>query len=197
MLNPNCTHPLVDSNGICTVCSVYVHNVISHTEAPPAKKILTLDEMKRGTEIAIALQTETMSDTKHYELMLEWAEMQGMTGLVTELKSLDMTDEKPAHVSAEISQIPTALYDQLDYLGILPSEERGHNVGESDYSKQLIQPWSIWLSYPNLTSFDHDIIKRILRDKSTDPRKLDYEKIIHICKERIRQIELKERINAR
>lgn len=33
-------------------------------------------------------------------------------------------------------------------------------------------------------------LKRILRTKSTDSRKLDYEKIIHICKERIRQIEL-------
>lgn len=84
--------------------------------------------------------------------------------------------------------IPTALYNQLDYLGLIPSEERGHNVGESDYSKQLVQPWTIWLSYPDLTSWDHDIIKRTLRTKSTDSRQLDYEKIIHICQERIRQL---------
>ena len=96
-----------------------------------------------------------------------------------------MTEQNKATIS-------TALYNQLNYLGLIPSEERNHNVGESDYSKQLIQPWSIWLAYPNLTSWDHDIIKRILRTKSTDPRKLDYEKIIHICQERIRQLNLKD-----
>lgn len=47
----------------------------------------------------------------------------------------------------------------------------------------------MWLEY-NLNPWDADIVKRILRTKSTDSRKLDYEKIIHICKERIRQIEL-------
>lgn len=66
---------------------------------------------------------------------------------------------------------------------------RSYNVGQSDYSKHEIQPWSVWLEY-NLNPWDADIVKRILRTKSTDSRKLDYEKIIHICKERIRQIEL-------
>lgn len=66
---------------------------------------------------------------------------------------------------------------------------RSYNVGQSDYSKHKIQPWDIWLEY-NLNPWDADIVKRILRTKSTDSRKLDYEKIIHICKERIRQIEL-------
>jgi hypothetical protein len=91
-----------------------------------------------------------------------------------------------------MSQISSELYNQLEYLGILDDSTRTTNVGESDYSKQLIQPWTIWLAYPNLTSWDHDIIKRILRTKSTDSRKLDYEKIIHICQERIRQLDLKE-----
>ena len=66
---------------------------------------------------------------------------------------------------------------------------RSYNVGQSDYSKHEIQPWDIWLEY-KLNPWDADIVKRILRTKSTDSRKLDYEKIIHICKERIRQIEL-------
>lgn len=92
--------------------------------------------------------------------------------------------------------IPIEVYNKLAYLGILPSlddsveDTREYNIGASDYSKgdHVIQPWSIWLDYPALTSFDHDIIKRILRTKATDSRQLDYEKIIHICKERIRQL---------
>ena len=65
---------------------------------------------------------------------------------------------------------------------------RGYNVGESDYSKHKIQPWDIWNEY-KLNPFDADIVKRVLRHKKTDSRKMDYEKIIHICKERIRQID--------
>lgn len=66
---------------------------------------------------------------------------------------------------------------------------RSYNVGQSDYSKHKIQPWDIWLEY-NLNPWDADIVKRVLRTKNTDSRKLDYEKIIHICKERIRQLDL-------
>lgn len=66
---------------------------------------------------------------------------------------------------------------------------RSYNVGQSDYSKHRIQPWDIWLEY-NLNPWDADIIKRILGTKETDSRKLDYEKIIHIAEERIRQLDL-------
>jgi len=65
---------------------------------------------------------------------------------------------------------------------------RSHNIGSSDYSKHKIQPWDIWLEY-DLNPFDADIVKRVLRNKKTDTRKLDYEKIIHVCQERIRQID--------
>ena len=68
---------------------------------------------------------------------------------------------------------------------------RTYNVGASDYAQHKIQPWDIYLEY-NLNPWDADIIKRVLRDKPTDGRKLDYEKIIHICKERIRQLENEE-----
>lgn len=68
------------------------------------------------------------------------------------------------------------------------NDTRSHNVGESDYSKHKIQPWDIWIEY-RLNPFDADIIKRVLRHKKTDSRKMDYEKIIHICQERIRQID--------
>lgn len=69
------------------------------------------------------------------------------------------------------------------------SNTRSYNVGHSDYSKHTIQPWDIFIAYPELSYWDCDIIKRVLRTKETDTRKLDYEKIIHICKERIRQID--------
>ena len=64
---------------------------------------------------------------------------------------------------------------------------RDHNVGESDYAKHKIQPWDIWLEY-RLNPWDADIIKRVLRTKPGQ-RRLDYEKIKHICDERIRQID--------
>jgi len=70
-------------------------------------------------------------------------------------------------------------------------ETRSYNIGKSDYSKYTIQPWDIFLEY-NLNPWDADIIKRVLREKKGDSRKLDYQKIIHVCQERIRQIELEE-----
>ena len=93
------------------------------------------------------------------------------------------------------------LYKKLKYLGIVHAEEedeidiRSFNIGSSDYSKHIIQPWSIWLDYPNLTSWDHDIIKRILRTKKGDSRIMDYEKIIHDCNERIRQLKFQQEEN--
>jgi hypothetical protein len=65
---------------------------------------------------------------------------------------------------------------------------RDYNVGGSDYSKHKIQPWDIWLSY-SLNPWDADIVKRVLRTKKGYKRKLDYEKIIHVAQERIRQID--------
>ena len=91
-----------------------------------------------------------------------------------------------------MKEISDELYNKLSYLGIINPEDevdiRSFNIGKSDYSTHLIQPWTIWLSYPNLTSWDHDIIKRVLRTKEGESRKMDYEKIIHDCNERIRQL---------
>ena len=80
-------------------------------------------------------------------------------------------------------------YMELKRLGILHDSDdvRSFNVGKSDYSHHTIQPWSIWLDY-NLNAWDADIIKRVLRTKDGESRILDYEKIIHICQERIRQL---------
>ena len=84
-------------------------------------------------------------------------------------------------------QIDWNLYQKLKKLGIIPNEVRSFNVGKSDYSKHIIQPWTIWIDY-DLNAFDADIVKRILRTKEGESRIQDYENIIHICQERIRQI---------
>lgn len=79
-------------------------------------------------------------------------------------------------------------YKKLKEIGILDTSVRAYNRGTSDYSRHIIQPWTIWQDY-NLNPWDADIVKRILRTKQGDSRRLDYEKIIHICEERIRQID--------
>lgn len=65
---------------------------------------------------------------------------------------------------------------------------RDYNIGTSNYAEHNIQPWDIWIDW-KLNPFDADIIKRTLRDKKGNDRKMDYEKIIHICQERIRQLD--------
>ena len=85
------------------------------------------------------------------------------------------------------------LIKYLTKIGIFPTEERKTNVGVSDYSKHVIQPWSIQIDY-NLNPWDADIFKKVLRTKNepgfteTESRIKDYKKIIHICQERIRQL---------
>ena len=93
------------------------------------------------------------------------------------------------------------LYKELRKLGIIHDckdevDIRSFNIGNSNYSKHIIQPWSIWLDYPELTSWDHDIIKRVLRTKKGESRTMDYDKIIHDCNERIRQIKLEQEYDS-
>ena len=80
------------------------------------------------------------------------------------------------------------------YCLIMGDSVRTYNVGNSDYAKHTIQPWDIWKEY-HLNPWDADIIKRVLRIKGEtgismeESRLLDYKKIIHICQERIAQLE--------
>lgn len=91
-------------------------------------------------------------------------------------------------------RIPWEEYDKLKKLGIIESEVRKSNFGASNYAQHVIQPWSIWMDY-QLNPWDADIVKRVLRTKKEsdlsekEARLLDYNKIIHICQERIRQLE--------
>ena len=87
-------------------------------------------------------------------------------------------------------KIDWSLYKELKRLGIIydhSDDVRSFNVGNSDYSKHLIQPWAIWQEY-NLNAWDADIVKRVLRTKQGESRESDYEKIIHDCQERLRQL---------
>ena len=96
------------------------------------------------------------------------------------------------HQVAEATSVSVKFVEQLIARISSPNwrEEvsvREHNVGESDYATRRIQPWDIWLEY-GLDPWDADIVKRVLRDKPGQ-RRLDYEKIKHICDECIRQID--------
>jgi len=99
--------------------------------------------------------------------------------------------EKRPSVATEngnLRKIDEDTYKALKRLGILDTSVRSYNRGASDYSQHIIQPWTIWQEY-QLNPWDADIVKRVLRHKEGDSRRLDYEKIIHICEERIRQID--------
>lgn len=96
----------------------------------------------------------------------------------------------------EFLSVNSEMINKLIGLGILSRDSsncRSYNVGSSDYSQHVIQPWTIWQDY-ELNPWDADIVKRILRTKSengmteVESRILDYQKIVHICEERIRQL---------
>lgn len=95
----------------------------------------------------------------------------------------------------KVCEIDYDLYDYLVKLGIIRNNVRNYNIGTSNYSSKLIQPWSVWIDW-NLNPWDADIIKRIGRKKEIqgmseiESRIEDYEKIKHICDERIRQLRL-------
>ena len=78
----------------------------------------------------------------------------------------------------------------------MQANHRKLNIGNSDYSTRRIQPWDIWLEY-GLNPWEADIVKRVLRNKEGDSRRLDYQKIIHICEELIYQEDMKgENMNS-
>lgn len=79
----------------------------------------------------------------------------------------------------------------------MDNEVRKHNVGTSNYAELKVQPWEVWIKN-GINPFDADIIKRIMRQKfqfgkdAISSRIEDYEKIIHICQERINQLKTGE-----
>lgn len=128
-------------------------------------------------------------DTKEYvaksELGAEWRSKDGETWVKTKFEKAI-----PPNTGSNVEKSSLEEWFDLKCKGAV----RNHNVGNSDYSKHKIQPWDIWIEY-KLNPFDADIVKRILRKKTetgmseNEARKMDYQKIIHICEERIRQID--------
>jgi hypothetical protein len=109
-----------------------------------------------------------------------------------EQKDLAVLEPLPTEEEKDMVGIPKSLYRSLERLGIVGAERvRSRNVGASDYAQKIIQPWAICLD-SNLDPWDADIIKRVLRKKAGEPRRLTYEKIQHICDEKLRQIKLEE-----
>ena len=102
------------------------------------------------------------------------------------LKHGATTDAADLAMNCDIQEVEAQWY--IDHQEVNHLLTRKYNVGQSDYAKHKIQPWDIWLEY-DLNPWDADIVKRILRHKPNE-RRLDYEKIKHICDERIRQIDL-------
>ena len=98
--------------------------------------------------------------------------------------SWDMEDVKRRHEDyVDQQKMGEELFHKIKDL----QDTKSHNIGESDYAKHKIQPWDIWEEY-KLNPWDADIVKRVLRTKTGNNRIMDYEKMIHICQERIRQL---------
>ena len=75
---------------------------------------------------------------------------------------------------------------------------RNYNIGSSNYASMKIQPWDVWKDW-KLDPWDADIVKRISRTKEIpgksfeDAKIEDYEKIKHICDEKIYQLKEKNK----
>lgn len=113
------------------------------------------------------------------------------------MEEKDITQER---INAHHERMHKLYKDYMKYVGLSVEGEndvvRDYNIGTSNYARQLIQPWTLWAANPNLNPIDCDVIKRVLRKKNEggispiQARILDYQKIIHCCKERERQLNI-------
>lgn len=81
-------------------------------------------------------------------------------------------------------KIDWSLYKELKRLGIIYDHSdgvRSFNVGNSDYSKHLIQPWAIWQEY-NLNAWDADIVKEFLELSKVNLENLIMRRLFTIVK---------------
>lgn len=135
----------------------------------------------QGIQLTVVEQTNTLEPCKGCYFQTRYHTCRGIDGNVTGKCKLERrTDGKNVFFTAAYFAAPPETPQQ--------TETRSYNVGASDYSKHRIQPWDIWIEY-GLNPFDADIVKRVLRRKAGEDRVTDYKKIIHICQERIRQLQ--------
>lgn len=140
------------------------------------------------------------TEDDNINIMLDGRAIHGDAPTSDEIFSEDTEDSqvKLLKVWRDFFIINEKALNKLIELGVLKTTKhscRDSNVGKSDYSEHVIQPWTIWLEYA-MNAWDADIQKRLLRTK-TEPgitieeaRKMDYQKIIHNCQERIRQLDI-------
>ncbi len=112
-------------------------------------------------------------------------------------KAEQYRDEELRLVYQYINRMFDVVSRYREYVSVGPSTTRDRHVGESDYSEKEIQPWDMWIEYA-LNPWDADIQKRLIRTKhipgmtAAESRIQDYEKMKHICDERIDQIKAGE-----
>lgn len=146
----------------------------------------SIKEIKMPATSAIIFHPPTISFGKAVTILTASGILSDPTEKLYSFKGTDYSVKylkESNSYTVEIYDAP--LYAPLNIRDL--STIRSYNVGKSDYSKHKIQPWDIWLEY-KLNPWDADIIKRVLRTKEGTPRIEEYEKIIHDCQERIRQL---------
>ena len=160
-----------------------------------------IKEISNCTEISERLASEAFHTSLHH---IE----KHIGGLakrrnILDSKLIDLVDklagEYPDDIDLALPWVKTihTMFTEVKALryseGAKTKSARDYHVGESNYSEKKIQPWDIWGEYA-LNPWDADICKRTVRIKvipgisAKDSRIQDYEKIKHICDERIEQI---------
>lgn len=166
-----------------TLNAIYTIDYIENSKAGSFIYLYSDNGTRTIIDAEIAGSYFTLVNTRNQE--------QRPSGGRTHYYELPKNATELSHAIGEI-KISDDTMRQLLILGIIEYDNnsvRNSNIGASNYAQHIIQPWSIIQDW-DLNYWDGDIIKRVLRTKNTDSRKMDYQKIIHICEERIRQIEI-------
>ena len=149
----------------------------------------------KGASLISSLWQTLVSGSLLPSIIQNGPEIQEVISCESISTSTDTKNRMPKRLSltkislSEDGKLETFMADYVQQNNPNKKDVRSYNVGDSNYAEHTIQPWDIWYEY-NLNPWDADIVKRVLRTKKGEPRHLDYQKIIHICNERIRQLEM-------
>lgn len=122
------------------------------------------------------------------------------TAIIQEVSVYEAIPELIPHWCRYEKELDKFVPDYLSYKVAskedLKVDHRLYNIGSSNYASLKIQPWDVWKDW-KLDPWDADIVKRISRTKEIpgksfqEARIEDYEKIKHICDEKISQLKEK------
>lgn len=150
--------------------------------------------LRKGREVIEKCNAETRPlVTEH--MRAEFFNSEGWMGADTEVRAWYFANQVDEEVEAKAQ--PVSEFYTKEVLDAFENKcspaHKNTNVGSSNYAEHEIQPWDIWREY-DLNPWDADVIKRILRTKDVpgktpeEARIEDYQKIQHICEERIAQL---------